>query len=92
MKNSIYFSTEVNESGGWAGNDLASYGPVDDPAGYVEVDYTGFWEQASEDHALILERGSATEINPFPERADHLERRLAMELAEVKEHVASATH
>lgn len=89
MKNSIYFSTEVNESGGWAGNDLASYGPVDDPAGYIEVDYTGFWEQASEDHAAILDRGSATEMNPFHERADHLER---MELAEVKERVASATH
>ena len=44
MPNSIYFSTEVNESGGWAGQDLSSYGPLENPTGYIEVDYCGFWE------------------------------------------------
>ncbi|KAG0570571.1 hypothetical protein KC19_6G171500 [Ceratodon purpureus] len=47
MPNSIYFSTEVNESGGWAGQDLSSYGPLENPTGYIEVDYCGFWELAS---------------------------------------------
>lgn len=63
MKNSIYFSTEVNESGGWAGNDLASYGPLNDPAGYIEVDYTGFWEQVSEDADHALRIASVKKMN-----------------------------
>ncbi|KAG0588995.1 hypothetical protein KC19_2G283900 [Ceratodon purpureus] len=96
MKNSIYFSTEVNESGGWAGNDLSSYGPVDNPAGYIEVDYTGFWEQVSESSQLsedaeaLLYRDSAKEMKSLQERVDHLERRLAVELAELKELVQSS--
>jgi targeting protein for Xklp2 len=45
--NFLYFSTEVNESGGWAGTDMSSYGTLADPAGYVEVDHCGFWEVQS---------------------------------------------
>lgn len=44
MPNSMYFSTEVNESGGWAGQDLSSYGPIESPAGWIEIDHCGFWE------------------------------------------------
>ncbi|KAL2608484.1 hypothetical protein R1flu_027057 [Riccia fluitans] len=39
----IYFSTEVNESGGWAGMDMSSYGTRAHPAGYVECCRVGFW-------------------------------------------------
>ena len=85
MKNSIYFSTEVNESGGWAGKDLNSYGPVDDPEGFIEVDYTGFWEQVtdsspSSEDGETLDQDSAKGMIPLQEH-----QRLAMELAELKE-------
>lgn len=45
VKNSIYFSTEVGQSHGWAGPDMLSYGTVDTPQGYIEIDYCGFWEE-----------------------------------------------
>nr|PNR46427.1 hypothetical protein PHYPA_013546 [Physcomitrium patens] len=51
MPNSLFFSTEVNESGGWAGDDLSSYGPISNPEGYIEIDYCGFWLQCTS-HSL----------------------------------------
>lgn len=109
MKNSLYFSTEVNESTGWAGSDLVSYGALADPEGYIEIDYCGFWEQLAvatkemvpkmvlpEDEARQLraklreveEQGSKM-VSVLQERVDLLERRLVMELAELKELVQS---
>ncbi|CAM6095818.1 unnamed protein product [Calypogeia fissa] len=41
----IYFSTEVNESGGWAGNDMSTYGNRDNPAGYIEVKEVQYWSK-----------------------------------------------
>lgn len=60
MPNSLFFSTEVNESGGWAGQDLSSYGPLESPAGWIEVDYCGFWE---------LRDREASELRPYRDPA-----------------------
>lgn len=44
VKTMILFSTEVGPSTGWAGGDMKDYGSVDEPEGYIEIDYCGFWE------------------------------------------------
>lgn len=102
MKNSIYFSTEVNESTGWAGPDMSSYGPIESPEGYIDIDYCGFWELVATPAigAADVEEGANTkeagdggvklkEVEELKERVDVLERRLAMEVAELKELVRS---
>ncbi|BBN10921.1 hypothetical protein MPTK1_5g07570 [Marchantia polymorpha subsp. ruderalis] len=43
----MYFSTEVNESGGWAGLDMSSYGTKSNPEGYIECCQVSFWSQVS---------------------------------------------
>nr|PNR59964.1 hypothetical protein PHYPA_002756 [Physcomitrium patens] len=65
MPNGIYFSTEVNESGGWAGQDLSSYGPIDNPAGYIEVDYCGFWQLSDYSSSSSTTTTSTTSTSPL---------------------------
>lgn len=69
MPNSLYFSTEVNESGGWAGQDMGSYGPLESPAGYIEVDHCGFWELRDELSAAIPYRDLAMTVDAERERS-----------------------
>lgn len=45
MFNLLFFLIEVNESGGWVGDDLLSYGLIFNLEGYIEIDYCGFWFQ-----------------------------------------------
>lgn len=59
MPNSLYFSTEVNESGGWAGQDLSSYGPLENPAGWIEIDHCGFWELTDRESDNISQLSAA---------------------------------
>lgn len=100
MKNSIYFSTEVNESTGWAGPDMPSYGSVESPEGYIDIDYCGFWElvatpaSGASDMKEAPSDGGAKwkEVEELKERVDVLERRLVMEVAELKGLVRSLLH